>query len=178
MIHPKQKKAQTVSLDMLLGFFVFLIFIILTFKIWNVYTIRFQNNIDTQDKWNIALQISDLMVKQRGYPPSWELDPINTEVIGFAWNENNLSELKIQTFVGYSMVTEGYPTQQELDNYHTVKKLMNIERYNFWFRIIDFDKTVVDNLQSGIPYHEINSVTIRRLVLVDGKKSILEFSIY
>ena len=168
----RYKKSQTVTLDIVFAMVIFILFVTATFRIWNIYSERFYLNVESQDKWNMAFQITDLLVKSPGYPVDWDKHFADTQILGFAYNDRNLSQDKIDKFLVQSndTFTPG--------GYDRIKELLNIERYDFLFRVVDISKHRIPGNLSGRYYENNFTVTIRRLVMVDNEPKIIEFSLY
>lgn len=162
------KKAQTISIDMVFGFFIFLLFIIVSLYIWNIYTLRYSYYVEDNEKRLVAYEVSDLLLRQPGIPGQWETMPLdNVSVLGLAWNDHNLSQEKIDAFL-----------QQSNGSYDKIKKLLNIERFDYLFRVVDPDRSTITGNITGKYYYENRTVTIRRVAVIGDDIRFIEISIF
>lgn len=117
-----KKKAQITSLELVLTLVAFFIIFLFVISLWNKYTVRLDDNVKSEEQHLLAFQIVDILGQSRGTPDNWEDDPNNVRVIGLQKNPGSLDEDKITEFVSLS--------------YDKVKKLFNIGRYEFFFRMV------------------------------------------
>lgn len=156
------RKAQIASIDLFIAITIFLLLAAATIYTWNLYTARLNENLEYEKMQLIVFQITDLLVKNPGYPSAWEENPTNLEVIGMAQDDRILSQDKITAFTKL--------------NYDTSKEKFNIELYDYKFRIKDLSNNMIQ--ESGQNFTGDTSIVIERYVLLNNEKRIMEFMLW
>lgn len=155
-----KRKSQTVSIDLFMAVFVFIILLILIISSWNIYQVKIVERMAYEDIMVNAFQIADLLVKSRGYPLEW--NSTNVEVIGLAASDRIISSEKLNSFFNIS--------------YSSSKELLNIERYDFYFQVKHINGTAADSY--GLESNGTYSVSAKRYVLYENEKAIIDFKLW
>lgn len=155
-----KRKSQAVSMDLFMAVAVFIILITTIIFSWNLYYKRLGERMAYEDIMVNAFQISDLLVKSKGTPPGW--NSTNLDIIGLASYDRNISAQKINSFTNIS--------------YDKLKELFNIERYELYFRINYLNGTAMNNY--GREFNGTYSVNIRRYVIYENEKAIMDFRLW
>ena len=156
------RKAQVASIDLFIAITVFLILLASTIYTWNLYNTRFNENLEYEKMQLIAFQITDLLVKNPGYPTGWEESPNSVSVIGLAQDDRVLSQDKINAFVNL--------------DYNLSKERFNMELYDYKFRVKSLSNNVL--YQSGQNFDGDTAIVIERYALLDDEATIMEFTIW
>ncbi|MBU4501733.1 MAG: hypothetical protein KKA79_04020 [Nanoarchaeota archaeon] len=156
------RKAQLASVDLFIAITVFLILITATIYTWNLYNIRFNENLEYEKMELVAFQITDLLVKNPGHPTGWEENSLNVGVIGLAQDDRILSQDKITAFVNF--------------DYNTTKEKFKIMSYDYKFRVKDLSDNVLQ--ESGLDFTGDTSIVLERYVLLNNEKAIMEFTLW
>jgi len=156
------RKAQVASIDLFIAITVFLILSVATIYTWNLYSTRLNESLNYEKMQLITLQITDLLVKNPGFPSGWEENINNLDVIGLAQDDRVLSQDKITAFIDLG--------------YDVSKEKFNIEYYDYKFRLRDLSNNTLQ--ESGQDFAGDTSIVIERYVLVDDKKRIMEFMLW
>jgi hypothetical protein len=164
------KKAQIISIDLIISVIIFIILISFVFLTISRYQTSINENIASQDINVKALQISDLLVKSSGEPSNWEDDVSKLNTIGLASRDRSLHISKITEFL-------------ELD-YNLTKEKFNVETFDFYFALKELNGALVeiddDNIEKGLSagLNATNVVTIKRIVLYGGNEKRVEFTLW
>ena len=162
------KKAQLVSIELIVSIAVFMVLIVGVIIFWNIYSIRFNKDIDRNELAIKLVKISDTFVENQGFPTAW--NETNVQVIGLVNNDRTLNTNKLSSFKNVT--------------YSGIKAILNIDAYDFYFRIIDLQGATVSangqiiEIGSQPGANEESVITIRRFLLYGSKKVIMEFSIW
>lgn len=156
------RKAQLASIDLFIAITVFLLLSAATIYTWNLYNKRLNENLNYEEMQLIVLRITDLLVKNPGYPPGWEENPVNLEVIGLAQDDRILSQDKVTAFVNLDYIVS--------------KEKFNIESYDYKFRLRDLSNNTQE--ESGQDFTGDSSIVIERYVLLNDEKRIMEFTLW
>lgn len=155
-----EKKSQIVSTDLFFAVSVFVIIIAMIFFSWNLYYERIDERIIYGDMMANAFQVSDLLVKSKGTPSLW--NSTNVSVVGLASSDRNISSQKLHSFINVP--------------YDELKKLFNIERYEFYFRLKHLNGTPIDS--HGKEFDGTYSINTRRYVIYENQKAIIDFRLW
>lgn len=156
------RKAQLASVDLFIAIVVFLILVTATIYTWNLYNIRFNENLEYEKMELAAFQITDLLVKSPGHPTGWEENPLNVGVIGLAQDDRVLSQDKITAFVNL--------------DYNTTRERLKIKNYDYKFRVKDLSDNILQ--ESGLDFTGDTSIVLERYVLLNNEKTIMEFTLW
>ena len=130
----KSKKSQAVVIDLFVTLFIFVIVLSIILISWNKYNYELGYKVAQKDMWLTAFHISDILVSTPGDPNNWELVYNKSDVsgsirtLGLAEFDRELTKSKILNFSDLSNVSK--------KNYTDVKELLNIEGYDFYFRLV------------------------------------------
>lgn len=153
----------------------FLVFGMLVFS-WSWYSGELIKRVAYKDLQIKVLQVSELLVKTPGAPSSWEKMPNsnNIETLGLAKDSNMVSSSKIAKLTDVNFITN-----------NRIKEILNIEIYNFYFRITEEDgspkyegSALIERGQQPVTNKSVAS--IRRPILYEneGDRAILEFVLW
>ncbi len=160
------RKGQLFSLDFIGSVVVFVLILTGIIFFWNIYTSRFNAQLERETLTFQLVKISDLLVENPGIPTQW--NETNVEVIGLVSSDRKLQVDKLSSFMNVT--------------YDKTKTLFNIDQYDFYFRIVDvngaFIKANGQFIEKGAfpGTAEESIVTIRRIVLYGTHKVVLEIS--
>ena len=129
------KKAQLFSLDGLTSMFICIIMVLFILAMWNLYSLRLNENITAEEMQLFAFQITDLMINYEGMPSNWHNDPLNASVIGLQDENRGLHEKKLNTLMTM--------------NYTRVKQLLNIERFEYFMEVYDDNGNLLNSSGSS-----------------------------
>jgi len=164
------KKGQVQSLDLFVSATVFIVLIVTLILVWDNFSKRLDAKVSYEDLSEKAIKITDVLVETRGVPDQWENDADKVNVIGLVSNDRVLSNNKIEEFIDME--------------YDDVKKLFNIEAYDFYFRIIDSNGAIIQVDDNDAEFGNKPSlsskfvITIQRVVLKGGSEVVLEFTLW
>jgi hypothetical protein len=91
------KRGQVWSLDFITSIVIFLSVLIPLFFLWGYVNTQNQQQIFFDENENLALSVSDALVRAKGLPEDWNASDVN--VIGLASEENVLSNTKVSYFL-------------------------------------------------------------------------------
>ena len=160
------KQGQLISIDFIGSVVIFFILLTTLFLFWNTSTTKFNNNLERDKLLFTLVKITDLFVEHQGIPTNWNVT--NVQVIGLVEKDRTLDTNKLIFFKNLT--------------YNRTRQLLNIEPYEFYFRIIDRNGAIVTaqnqamEVGSFTPSVKEPVVTIRRFVLYGSRKVIIEFS--
>ena len=170
MLPMLSKKGQVQSLDLFVSATVFIVLIVTLILVWDNFSKRLDAKVSYEDLSEKAIKITDVLVETRGVPDQWENDADKVNVIGLVSNDRVLSNNKIEEFIDME--------------YDDVKKLFNIEAYDFYFRIIDSNGAIIQVDDNDAEFGNKPSlsskfvITIQRVVLKGGSEVVLEFTLW
>jgi hypothetical protein len=121
------KKGQVWSLDMITSIVIFLLVLIPLFFIWTYINMQNQQQIFFDEAENLALSVSDALIRTKGLPEYWDESDVN--VIGLASEENVLNATK----VSYLISMAG-------SDYNRTRTLLT-GGYDFFFNLTDLNGT-------------------------------------
>ena len=160
------RKGQLSSLDFIGSVVVFVLLLTGIIFFWNIYTLRFNAQLERDALTFQLVKISDLLVEHPGIPTHW--NETNVEVIGLVSSDRKLHADKLSAFMNIT--------------YNKTKTLLNIDQYDFYFRIVDlngaFIKANGQFIEKGAfpSTTEDSIITIRRIALYGTQKAVLELS--
>lgn len=153
-------KAQISTFDFYAALMIAAVLITLIVTSLNNYSIKLAQNQDANEMLLESMQISDSFVKTFGNPTSWENNIENLNYIGLAEYDRILSKNKVIQFANFS--------------YNFTQKYIKI--YDYYFRILNYNGTEL--ITQGMQFNGTNSVTIRRHILYDNEKAIMELTLW
>ena len=153
-------KAQLSVMDFSIALIIFTVLITAIILNLNTYPIRLNDQQNKNEMLINAFQISNSLTKNLGNPSSWEDDVNSLNSIGLADFDRRLSIDKVNAFINL--------------DYETAKRIMGF--YDFYFRILDLSNNEI--LSSGQSFNGTSSINIRRYVIYNNEKSILEFTLW
>ena len=156
------KKAQATFTDFYTALLIFVVLLMLLFFLWNKFSVRLDATQEYNEMIGKAYHISDLLVKNQGKPLLWENDPGNAETIGLVYSDRNISLAKLNNFTN-------------LDQKKT-KDLLSINPYEFYFTVNTLNGSNITSY--GKEFSGDVSVNIRRYVLLENEKRIMEFILW
>jgi hypothetical protein len=158
------KKAQIFSLDAVLSIVGFIVVFVFLLSLWNLYSIRLQENIITEELNLLAFQITDVFTKTAGVPNNWENNPSNTSVIGLISSPGFLDGNKLTAFLNL--------------NYNTTRSLLNIERFEYYFEVKDVDGNSLNATGKKIENSTSNSISITHFMLQQNETRQISFTLW
>lgn len=155
----KHHKGQIIAIDFMLTMAVTAIIIILLVSTF----IFYEKKIDESTSYNLmltkAFQVSDILIKTQGSPTNWNAS--NVDVIGLVSEDRMISSEKLNQFINM-------PEQD-------IKKRFTMN-YNFYFNL---KNTGGNSLASvGTIPSGTRTVVIKRYVLYENDKTIMEFAVW
>lgn len=146
------------TMDLFTAMFIFIIILVVALTTWNKYTLKAGEKTEFYDMSVKAFQISDSLVKTRGYPENWTAD--NVKVLGLASNDRNLSLEKINSFTSL--------------NLNKSKEILHLYGYNFYFEL----KTSAQNITYGMTPSGNKAISITRYALLNNEDATMRFSLW
>ena len=148
------KKAQIFSTDLVLSMIVFEIMIIFIFSIWNLYTVRLAQDINSKDLGITTFEVCEILISNQGIPENWQENPSNVTTIGLASNTNSLSQEKINSFL--------------IQDYNQTKEKFNIERFEFNFKILDLNNNLLNSTGLNTTEETEEIISIQRFIDIEN----------
>ncbi|MDP3919007.1 MAG: hypothetical protein Q8Q35_03855 [Nanoarchaeota archaeon] len=158
------KKGQLFSMDLVVSLVAFSVVLLFLFGMWNLYSVRLNENIASADLSLTAFQVTDTLIKSKGFPSTWENDLNNISTIGLNSYPGALDQNKVNTFLTM--------------DYNYTKEIFNIERMDFQFRIFDSYGNEVNSIGIAPTDDASESITITRIILIDGTKRKILFTLW
>lgn len=155
------KQAQLFTIDFFLALFIFSILLIASMVSWNNYNSKIISEMEYNTLMNKAFQISNALVKSQGYPVSWNSE--NVQIIGLASDDRMLSSDKVNEFIDIPK--------------NTTEKIFKIYEYDFYFSLKNMDNVLLKEYGYNLTNAK-KSASIRRYVLYDGEKAVMEFTLW
>ena len=147
------RQGQLVSLDLVLSMAAFFLVCLFLFSLWNLYLNRLQENMQTEEVELLAFQISNMLMGSPGVPFNWEKNPAMVQTPGLAVERGIVDADKIDAFFNIS--------------YNETKRLWNIERYEFQFKMLNEQGTLMQS--RGPELNHSTVIALSRWALVDGQ---------
>lgn len=122
-------KAQIWSADFILSAVIFFVALVMIIFAWNTTSEQISAQSVTADIENMALFISDSLIRTSGLPADW--NSTNVQVIGLVSEENVLNNTKVNRFINLS--------------YETSKNLLGTGGHEFYFRLNHLNDSIVQN---------------------------------
>ncbi len=157
------KRGQIAIMDLFLAVAIFTIIIVIVGIVWNTQTKRFEGSIAQNNMQIKAFQATDLLVKNAGVKTEWEENLTVLEILGLSTNDRTISEAKVSNFTSL--------------NYDLVRQLLNIQDYEFYFRLLD-DEGVLIMSSGKTPIATTVSIAVRRFVHYKNNPAILELTLW
>ena len=162
----RYKKGQVVELDLFMAIIIFGFILVIIFLAWNTYSQKINRELDYNTNLIKSYHISDLLTKYPGRPSSWEqnilLGETQIDTIGLSSKDRIIDDNKLSTFL-------------TLD-YNFTKDVMNINSYEYYFKISKIDGTDFDSsLEKGIKTDDESTIALRRYVIYNETAAIMEF---
>ena len=176
------KRAQSVIFDLFIALFIFVLITSMIIVMWNKYGIEINDKVEQKEMWLKTYHITSLLAESKGYPINWYLNRSDIGSLGLADMDRQLSSYKLFAFIDLSE-----------NNYSLVKNLLNIEGYNFYFRLFDKAGPIMEVGQSPLFFGvgistPGRTTTIRRYMYSDvwcddtclcrDRQCIFEFSLW
>ena len=158
-----KKQGQIFSTDAVVSLIAFTIVLIVILATWNLYSLRLNQNVDSEELNLIAFQVSNILTKNHGVPSNWQSSPEDVEVIGLLSSPGKVDENKLNTFL-----TMGY---------NLTKQTFNIERFEYSFFVQDVSGQVLNFSGINVSNAE-QSVSVNNLVLVNNETRELIFTLW
>ncbi len=157
----KGKRGQVWSLDLITSIVIFLMVLMPLFFLWNYVNRQNDQQILFDEAENLALSVSDSLVRTRGIPEDWNTSSVNT--IGLATEENVLDVAKVSYFL-----TMGG------SEYNRTRTILT-GGYDFFFNLTDLNGTNYGVV--GSKPDDKTLVPVERYCLYNDRIAKLEFAI-
>jgi len=149
-------KAQIITLDFIITIFILGSFFTILSTNWNMIINTLQQRLEYQELFAEAFTISELLIKNPGYPEDWTIS--NVEVLGLAKNSNVLSPNKVLLFENMTR-----------NNYATIKEKLGLtEDFKFEIERANDSATLYEAPEINLTYVH-NVVTVTRFALLDDE---------
>ena len=152
-------KGQIFTLDFFVGLAIFIVLFMVLLVNLNKYQDQVNTDIISNRLQQKALQITDILIKTQGVPTNWEKNNTSLKVPGLASYDRILNSKKVDTFTKLK--------------YNRTKKLLNIDPYEFYFKL----ETPTDIKTYGLNISG-QAINIKRYIYYQNEKAILEFAIW
>lgn len=159
-------RGQIWSLDFASSIVIFVIMVAIVFFAWGYAVQNSTDQVDINVIENEVLTISDSLIRVAGIPADWNESTVR--VIGLAEDENVLNATKVVQFVSM--------------DYGSVKTLLAIRQYEFYFEVSYLNDTVMEiggkALTAGVHPADQESrivVPVERYVMLNAKISKMKF---
>jgi hypothetical protein len=130
----REKKSQAAITDLFIALAIFVVLIIVTTTIWNLYNVRLRNRMSYDDIVIKSFQVSDMLLKTAGNPSNWD---------SMYWNNEDFSPAEVESII--------YPGLMEKDlfisydkikalrefNESNIKKKFHAGQYNFGIKVMN-----------------------------------------
>ena len=158
------KKSQLVSIDLMIGVFIFSIIIIFLIVTWDDYIIRLDINLNENQILNTAFAFSDYLIKNPGVPGDWNNETVT--YIGLADFDRKVNRQKFENL-----------TQV---NYTISKKLFRVDLFDYnYFINFTWPNNEYRNSYGAPPaVKSKNIIKIRRYVMYDGNISLFYLTLW
>ncbi len=138
---------------------IFLIAFVFLEGVWPQNISRWNEENEFRTLFNRSVQLSSALVESPGVPSNWNTQSV--EVIGLAGQKNVLDHNKLAMFE--ALVS---------DDYNLARHKMRFAEYDFFF-ILDSEDDSQDVNIGKLPMDPKKTVSIRRVVTMEGKNAIL-----
>jgi hypothetical protein len=191
MWHNKKpaKRAQSTSMEFLVGYFIFFLLLTLTVVLWSEKVSEIQYSENFYDREETAVDVAEKLVRTHGVPADWGSQ--NVTVIGLADEPRVLSKNKIIEFLQIMNYSETAPTSPiylssgcaNLSNYECNKEVLGVGKYDFYFNLTDINGTVMEiNNMTCItgksPVNETDAITITRTAILDNQRARMKLTLW
>ena len=153
-------KAQLFTIDFSIALTISLVLMIALVLSLNIYPVRLNENQNKNEMLITAFQVSNSLIKNPGSPSLWENNLTSLDVIGLAQSELVLSENKVNSFINL--------------DYNNSKNFFGF--YDFYFRILDTNNDEI--ISYGLQFNGTSSISIRRYIIYDNEKAIMELALW
>lgn len=161
MKHSYKRKAQVWSLDFIVSLVLFMSVLGPLFFVWSYVNTQSQQQILFERTENLALSISDSLVRSMGLPEGW--NETSVSVIGLASDDNILNSTKVSYF--FSMGAS---------DYNRTKAILT-GGYDFFLNLTDINGTVQGTIGSKDASRTF--VPIERYCIYNERVTKLEFAL-
>lgn len=158
------KKAQLFSIDGLISIFFCIVMILFIMSLWNLYALRLNENLDSEEMQLLSFQITDVLMKYEGSPSNWQNNPENVSIIGLRDETGKLDEQKLNTFIQM--------------NYTEVKQILNIERFEYQMKIRDANGNLINSSGINASINAEQVVSTVRLSLIGNITRQIELTLW
>jgi hypothetical protein len=153
------KRGQVWSLDLITSIVIFLLVLIPLFFLWIYINSQSQQQILFDEVENLALSVSDALIRTKGLPEYWDTSTVN--VIGLASEENILNATKVSYFLSMAG-----------SDYNRTRTLLT-GGYDFFFNLTDLNGTAYGT--AGSKPAEKMLIPVERYCLYNERITKLEF---
>lgn len=157
----KCKKAQVWSLDFVVSVVIFLMALIPLLFVWDYVNAQKQQQMLFDEAENIALSVSDALLRTKGLPENWNTTSVN--VIGLASKENILNITKVS-----------YLLAMGSSDYNMTRAILS-GGYDFFLNITDLNGTSYGIIGSKPQSRMV--IPVERYCLYNERIAKLEFAI-
>ena len=158
------KKGQLFSIDAIAALVIFLVIFVFLISLWNLYSIKLNQNVASEELHLLAFQTTDLLLKTKGMPENWELAEGNISVIGLNAYPGVLNKNKVDVFLAM--------------DYDLAKTYFNLERFEFSFKILNLNDNVIDSLGLDSDEEAEEIVSVVSFVELEGVVRKIEFTLW
>jgi hypothetical protein len=143
LINVKRKKGQAAITDLFVALAIFIVLIIVTTTIWNLYNVRLRNRMAYDDIAIKSFQVSDILLKTGGNPLNWN---------SFYWDDGKFSQVEIDNIIYPGLIERDlfvpYEKIKALEEFNesNIKEVFHSGRYNFGIRVINSTGEVIYNM--------------------------------
>ena len=164
-----QHKGQIVTTDFLAATVIISLLLAFIFISWNQ-TVNESRDVENRKEITIsAISLSDSLLKSKGDPDNWESGGKINNTLGLVIDDHVLDPNKLKAFA--------------MLNQTSLKNLLGIQNYNFYFKVSDRNKIVnVDNtkIETGSHPNQSSSIVInsQRIALLNNMPVYLDFVVW
>ncbi len=159
-----QRKGYLFSIDAVVSLVLFIIMFVFIISLWNLYSIRLNENVAAEELQLAAFQITDILTKSGGVPNNWEKNPANASLIGLRRSPGSLDNKKVTAFLSL--------------DYNDTKKKFNIERFEYEFAILDRKGKVLDTAGIAPSNTTAQSISITNFMVLDYEPRQIAFTLW
>lgn len=158
------KKGQIFSTDLIISVVAFMVIFIFIFSLWGIYSTRLNENMASEELQLLTFQIIDILMKSRGEPNNWEINPSGAKVIGLRLNPGSIDKDKLNAFLSLE--------------YNQTKGIFNIGRFDYNFKVLDINGSLINNIGLSLNQSDSQVVSVNRFVMVENETKEIRFALW